>query len=260
MPTLSSKLIRVELNAALYSAFVDEYTASVPKFPLAGLTIEAVVTLGKVNTTPTVMTLSNVVSLSCIMKTPGAGGTAPASDAPQRAVKTVLAASFDTPPTWAEWKAGTGRHVAFVFSEAQINGLEGYLTDGRIWVIFNALLNSGEVIPLRFGLMDVVQDGYGTGGTVPLESLARFVANRPDLVNLTGGTTSCLDTVPTAADVIATGAVFFLYARPSAGVGTYDFGVWRFQDSTAATDAAGGVVRPTDYHGTTNARAWIRML
>ena len=71
---------------------------------------------------------------------------------------------------------------------------------------------------------------------------------------LTGGGTSplALDALVTV-DTISTGFVAFC-------VTSNILSAWQLQAGTTAEDSANGIVRPDDYHGTTNARIWIRVL
>lgn len=68
----------------------------------------------------------------------------------------------------------------------------------------------------------------------------------------TGGTSTSLDGVETADDATATGHVII-----TAILG--DLATWQLQAGTAAENPTGGIVRPDDYHATTNARVWVRI-
>ena len=68
----------------------------------------------------------------------------------------------------------------------------------------------------------------------------------------TGGAATNVDYVATAAGATATGSCI-----QTAILG--DLAMWQLQAGTAAENTAGGIIRPDDYHSTTNARVWVRI-
>lgn len=70
---------------------------------------------------------------------------------------------------------------------------------------------------------------------------------------LTGGAAGALDGIVTASGAVTTGRVVM-------AVISSVLGWWQLQAGTSAEDVSGGIVRPDDYDGTTNARIWVRVL
>ncbi len=153
---LQSKTVRLALNVASYGAFTDQLTGSGVVFPKADLRLEVAAFIGKLNTQLSLVDISNWVSLTCTFKAPGANNTGPAGNAPTLAQATVLAADLHAALTNEQWNALTHQHAAFDFTEAQINALPA-----TVWCVFTALLTSGKSVPVQFGTMSVVEDGYG---------------------------------------------------------------------------------------------------
>lgn len=163
---LTSKVVRLALNAASFSGFTDQLTNGPVKFPIADLRIEAAAFFGKINTTLALVDISNWVSITCTFKALAASDAPPAGDAANLAQKTVLAAALNGSLTAPQWDALTHQHVAFDFTEAEINNI----TVGKVWCVFTVLLDTGKVIPIQFGIMEAVQDGYASAGTTAPEA------------------------------------------------------------------------------------------
>lgn len=97
--------------------------------------------------------------------------------------------------------------------------------------VLSATLSSGVITP-----------SFGAGAVVPI----------PGITSLTGGGATALDGLVTASERIPTGAVVLLsYGR----VGQ----LWQLVLGTDAENTSGGVVRPDDYHASTNARIWVQL-
>lgn len=257
---LNSKVVRVALNAASYGDFTDQLTSAAVKFPLADLRLECGVFYGKTNTALSLVDLSNWVSATCTFKALGSNNAAPGGGDANLAQKTVLAAALNAGMTAEQWAALTHQHVAFDFAEAEINNL----TVGKVWCVITALLNSGKVIPIQFGTMEVVQDGYASAGTTApeagtaytkAEALALFARDRNDITARTGGGAAALDGIVTAAGAVVTGQS--VRTLSGAGGGRQE---WMLIAATTAEDADAGIVRPDDYDGATNARVWKQIL
>lgn len=255
---LNSKIVRLAINAASYAGFTDQLTNAPVQFPLADLRIEAGFFYGKVNGALQLVDLSNWVSVTCSLRAPTSNGGAPAGDAANLAQKTVLAAALNPTLTAEQWAAFTHQHVAFDFTEAEINNCPV----GNVWCVFTALLASGKVIPLQFGLISAVQDGYASAGTTAAaagtsytkaEALALFGTYVPSTA-LTGGAAGALDALPTLP---ATSGALPTGSLRSAIVGGV-LSWWQLTAGTAAENAAGGIVRPDDYATTTNEKNWIQ--
>lgn len=72
----------------------------------------------------------------------------------------------------------------------------------------------------------------------------------PSLTSLTGGGATALDGIVTGGDALPTGYTALL---SMSRVGQ----LWQLIDGTDAEDVSAGVVRPDDYHASTNARIWV---
>jgi len=70
---------------------------------------------------------------------------------------------------------------------------------------------------------------------------------------LTGGAAGSLDAIVTAGGAIVSGQIVL-------AVVSSVLSVWRFQAGTTAEDPSGGIVRPDDYHASTNANIWSQIL
>lgn len=86
-----------------------------------------------------------------------------------------------------------------------------------------------------------------------LASAGGGVLSRTDIVGLTGGGATALDSIETTA-LAADGTVSVLINVTSVGMQ-----LWTLQAGTDAEDAAGGIVRPDDYNGASNAKIWVRI-
>lgn len=73
---------------------------------------------------------------------------------------------------------------------------------------------------------------------------------RPDILTLTGGAPDALDSLPT---------IGLLRERVDLYLAD-ELQFWILVAGTAATNAAAGIVRPTDYAESTNEKYWIRVL
>lgn len=114
-------------------------------------------------------------------------------------------------------------------------------------------LSTGETV----GLLRV-QVLPGVLGTTSLTAiitpllLASKVYPLPSITGLTGGGATKLDGITTAGGAVETGATVILsYGR----VGQ----TWQLIAGTDAEAAVAGIVRPDDYHASTNARIWIQL-
>lgn len=82
--------------------------------------------------------------------------------------------------------------------------------------------------------------------------LTGAVHPRTEITSLTGGGATALDGIATAANALPTGYTLLLsYSR----VGQW----WQLIAGTDAEDASNGIVRPEDYHASTNARIWVQL-
>lgn len=84
-------------------------------------------------------------------------------------------------------------------------------------------------------------------------ALAARLATRADIVGLTGGGATALDSIETA-DLADDGSVGVIINVTGVGGQT-----WVLLAGTDAEDAAGGIVRPDDYAASTNEKIWVRI-
>lgn len=262
MPVLlQSKTVRLALNVASLGSYVDQLAGGAVSIPKADARFEVGVFYHKVNTAKVVVDISNWVSLTCTLKNLGAGGAAPAGSADSIAQRTVLVASMNAGLTVEQWEAITHQHAAFDFAEAEINALTGT----EFWCVFTALLDSGKSIPVAFGKMAVVEDGYGIADPAAVvdgtaytkaEALALFAKRERNTVTArTGGGAAALDGIATAAGAWATGDS--VRTRSGAGGGREE---WILEAGADAENAGAGIVRPDDFDAGTNARVWKQIL
>lgn len=83
---------------------------------------------------------------------------------------------------------------------------------------------------------------------------ARYIGNLPDITGLTGGTATDLDSLPTTD--VAVGRIVTLVINN----GTFDeIQNWMLYTGTDAEAESDGIVRPDDFHTSTNAKVWKRL-
>lgn len=115
--------------------------------------------------------------------------------------------------------------------------------------------------PVTYALVPVmvlfrVLPGAAVDSTIVYLTLAQlqalFPQIRADIASLTGGGATALDGIATASGAMATGAIVLLgYGRAAQ--------LWQLVAGTDAEDPSAGVVRPDDYHASTNARIWVQL-
>lgn len=76
----------------------------------------------------------------------------------------------------------------------------------------------------------------------------------PDITGLTGGGSTKLDGITTTT--LAARTLVHIMREVE---GYQRLEVWRLAASTAAEDEAGDVIRPDDYHASTNAKVWFKL-
>lgn len=258
---LQGKRLRLALNAASYNSFTDQLTGQAVQFPISDLRVEVGLFFGRQNSALELVDLANLASLTMTVKAIGAGNSAPAGDAATLMEAVVLAAAMDATLTAETWADFSKQHAVFEFAEAEVNNLD----PGSVWVVFTALLTDGKRVPIQFGAMKVVEDGYAGAGTTPVEAGTAYSKAEADTLfikqdggivphaALTGGSAGALDAIVTADAAVLTGAIAFTLVAGA-------LGIWELTAGTDAEDAAGGKVRPDDYDGATNARVWFRRL
>lgn len=258
---LESKVVRIAVNAGSYGGFTDQLTRGAVQFPKADLRIEAGFFIGAVNTALQLVDLSNWVSATCTLKAMGAGDTAPAGSAPSLAQVVVPAAQLTTSMTAEQWAALTHAHAAFDFSEAEVNALPA-----KTWCVFTALLTSGKVVPLQFGPVLVVEDGYGIADPAAVvdgtaftkaEALALFEPTYNHITARTGGGAAALDGLVTVGQ-ITTGTSVRTRSGPLGG--REEWWLDNLAEGEIAEDPDGGLVFPDDHHPATNNRGWRQIL
>lgn len=102
---------------------------------------------------------------------------------------------------------------------------------------------------------DVIRgsEGTPTSGSPSYPTPAQSIVARLDITALTGGAATALDGIATAGINLTTDPT--LYAVAISGA----LGLYRLEAGTDA-EASPGIIRPDDYHGTTNARVWKQVL
>jgi hypothetical protein len=255
---LDGKIVRLELNTGSYAGFFDQLTRQPPKIPISDLRIEVGLFFYPVNMTRALHDVSNIVSITATIKALGAGGTAPAAEAPALIpAKTV--AVIDATLSLATWDDLTKQHAVFLFPDAEVTALSA----GKVWLVFEALLANGKTVPLKFGAIEVVQDGAGLSAEAPEPSVnyytaaqadTRFLAMRLALVDRTGGGGTAIDGIATAGGAYPVNSG--IVTRTGAG-GAAE--IWMLVAGNAAEAADAGVIRPDDYDAGTPLN-WIQLL
>jgi len=197
--------------------------------------------------------------LSALLKACSSPGQAPAGAAAALAVASTTA--FDNTVDAASWADGTKQHGVLAFSSEQMAFERS--TTGH-WLVVVVALTDGKVLTLAAGAVDVMEDGYSSGGSAPVveglaytkaEALALFGSTRNDITARTGGGATALDGIVTAGGAVATGTSVRTLSGASGAREE-----WLLIAGTTAEAASAGIVRPDDYHGSTNVRIWKQVL
>lgn len=86
--------------------------------------------------------------------------------------------------------------------------------------------------------------------TATLTAAESGVRYYPSITTLTGGGSTALDGIVTTSLSVPRVVLLYISTQPN---------MWRLASGTTAEDGV-GVVRPDDYHATTNARVWTRIM
>ena len=141
-------------------------------------------------------------------------------------------------------------------------GGNGAADAGKVWLVLSLQTTDSpaRTITLLAGIVEIVQDGYNSAGTAPTvdnsaftkaEADARFLRNLSAITALTGGGATALDGIATADGAFPTNGIVWVHVAD-------ELQGWVLLAGTDAEDAPGGIVRPDDYDGSTNARIWTR--
>lgn len=135
------------------------------------------------------------------------------------------------------------------------------LEEGSQRVRFATAWLQGDIIATSMGLTNLFTFPFQANepDVTTLSPLAqmdsRFVLNLPAITGLTGGTSSKLDSLVTTD--VDTGTIIFVLITLSSIVTPKHFQLVAGADAEQADPDAGLIViRPEDYHGTTNAKVW----
>lgn len=93
-----------------------------------------------------------------------------------------------------------------------------------------------------------IRDGVDVPSTTVSSAIYTWLPRMP-FTGYTGGAATALDSMITASDTVLTGSLAFTVV---AGVAR----MWQLVAGTTAENEAAGVIRPDDYHASTNARIW----
>lgn len=244
---LDGKLLRLALNTGTYDTFVDQVTKAPPKIPIGDLRIEIALFYHIVNQARAFHDLSNIVSITATFKALTNKGLPPAAEDPALIPeKTVAAGAFDTTLTLATWDDLTKQHAAFLFPEAETSAL----SVGRVWLVFTALLANGKTVALKFGVVEVVEDGAGLSTEAPepatnyytaAQADTRFLAMRLGIVNRTGGGGAAIDGIAVAGGAYPVNTA--ILSRTGAGSAAE---IWMLLAGAQAENAAAGIISPDD--------------
>lgn len=112
--------------------------------------------------------------------------------------------------------------------------------------------STDEPFTLVHEAITILNDLIPTNPSVPSSLAESLYLSKVALSALTGGTSGALDELTTAG-VRATLTIEHCYVSS-------EWSLWILVDGTDAEDAVAGIVRPDDYHASTNARVWKRIL
>jgi hypothetical protein len=205
--------------------------------------------------------LTNLDDLTLQIKTLASGSDAPAENATVLASKTIT--TFDDTLTTETWNDATKAHATIALTGAEAN-----LTAGDAWIILAATITGiADPVTLAAGKIKIVADGYDSGaGAAPTPSASYLNTEQSDaryprrgtsaaellldITALTGGASTALDGIATAS----LAAPYLVDIIISGGRKSYIL-----QTGTDA-EAAPGIIRPDDYHASTNAKVWKQVL
>lgn len=255
MPSLARRRLRLAANIFAFDEPQDAVlNRAVKLWASNDLAVEIAAFAGTPGATTLIDSVANWSSLTLSLLTPGANNTAPdPATATVRLTKTVTSFSV---PAWADWQAATAQHATITAT-----GDETALPAGKYWLVLSLQTTDSpaRTITLLAGLIDIVEDGYNSGGSAPTvantaytkaESDARYLPTARTA--LTGGAATALDGEATVGLTVGT----TLRAAVVSGV----LGWWQLQAGTDAENAAGGIVRPDDYATSTNEKVWKQVL
>lgn len=241
---LDGKIIRLELNTGSYAGFVDQLTKQPPKIPISDLRIEVGLFFHAVNQARALHDVSNIVSLTATIKALANGAAPPAEAAALIPPQTV--AVIDDTLTVATWDDLTKQHAVFLFPDAEVTALSA----GKVHLVIEALLANGKTVPLKFGPVEVVQDGAGLSGVAPEPSVnyytaaqadTRFLAMRLGIVDRIGGGGTAIDGIAVAGGAYPVNSG--IVTRTGAG-GAAE--IWMLLAGAQAEDADAGIISPDD--------------
>jgi len=206
--------------------------------------------------------VSNLSFITLEIKPTGSGDIAPAPTATPDVQKIIASAALNAALTTVLWTAGatTDAHAVFLLSDAETN------FSGNKWILCYATTTAGHTVTLFAGLIAFRADG-GPSTTTPdpvlqdawtkAESDARFGALgidyprvRLDITALTGGGAGTLDGLATTSVPVG-----YMVALRIGGVPH-----WYILTAGTTAEASPSVIRPDDYHASTNAKVWLRYL
>jgi len=194
-----------------------------------------------------IASLTGVTSLTLMVK-----ATREGTDAAALMSQTVSSFTSCTAP---QWIAGTNEHAVFEFDSAECNlDLSGG-AKAAFWLVFKALLSSGDEVILGTGRATCYEANAADAGDPPenpnpgisiASADARYLRWFPDITALTGGGSTALDGIDDT-DLPARSRVQIFVAD--------ELQDWLLQTSSAAEDSAAGIVRPDTF----TTKVWFRV-
>ena len=258
MPSLTRRRVRLACNVFSFDAPLDLIlNRAVKLWASNDLAVELGVFLGQPSTATLVDSVANWDSITLQLLTPGTNNTAP--DPATAEVKLSKTISSFAVPTYENWQALNAQHATITAT-----GDEMALPAGKYWMVVSLATTDSpaRVITLLAGLVEIVEDGFNSGGTAPVaagtayskaEADARFIGSHPAITGHTGGGATKLDGLATTG--LALGTVVLLCISDV-------IQIWRLEVGTEGDteDAAAGLVKPDDFDAATNAKVWIQRL
>jgi hypothetical protein len=196
-----------------------------------------------------VLDLSNFVSLKLQIK----DKQNPTSTA---LAEVEITSTIDPIITNEAWEAGTEQHGLFAFTAEQTNQDLSSAAARSFWLVLSGLTEAGKVITLGAANLRILEDNAGDVGSPPTPTPSYYTAAEVDALlsvrppSLALTTHAALRAVVTASSAVAPYTIRECYIS-----GIIERFI--FIAGTDADDDA-NVLRPNDYHASTNANIWSR--
>jgi hypothetical protein len=255
MPIITNKTFWLPLDQTSNQEVVDAVSGNSISIPIGNAVgVNCAAFFGDPKTAANLDSLTGVTSMTLSIHKSDASGDLLYQG-------TVASASFNNPGcTYANWGNQSDYQFGFALAPTDTNwSITG--TSQNIWWSINAQTANGPVL-LGTGVGTIFLSGLSaTPSTVVNDptyltadqvaaAIAAAVTFYPSLTGLTGGGSSNLDGLATTAFAVGTLREFVI---PGQGKVSY-----QLQSGTAAANSP-GIIHPTDYNASTNAKIWVEV-